>query len=415
MSYRELIRHPGASRKTDVPAFEAVSAAASSESLKKSLTTTLTKSLIRSLIGLGIIFLVTLALLLAAATRALGAIELLDERGEVVKAVNFTDGSDTTPARIVEMRLRRIAEFESIASLRFHFSPFLFDFAVGGFLLTTLVLVFAVPVLFVRAVQAERRKIESERRAQEFFQLAVQVSHDIRSPLSALKMVVRSLAGIDPDKREVIERAAERINAMADELLQGMKAPRSIGESTEGLGSLQSVLIVDLLTAIVREKRALLAGEDRIRIVTEIRIPSATRCRVNAQTLSRAICNLMNNAIEAIDGQGKVIVSVTSGRSGLVISIRDTGRGVPASVLRKIQRIQKIGVERVSHGKPSGSGLGVLQARAGIESMSGRFEIESREGTGTWVTITLPTGSVVRSRRRSEGSFRLLAATPSVR
>jgi signal transduction histidine kinase len=70
--------------------------------------------------------------------------------------------------------------------------------------------------------------------------------------------------------------------------------------------------------------------------------------------------------------------------SSLQIRIQDNGKGIPK------ERIANLGSRGNTFGKKSGSGLGLFHAKRTIESFGGKFDIESEEGHGTSIFITLP-------------------------
>lgn len=223
-------------------------------------------------------------------------------------------------------------------------------------------------------------------------QLATQVSHDIRSPLSAINLVARSLGSIEAEKRDVIEHAVTRINGIAGDLLKRYKdlpvgeEPENAITTTEEL-ALASHSITKIATAVCLEKRATMANDGRIGLVTDFGVDMNFHVHVDEKELSRALSNLVNNSIESIERTGTVTIAVRAGRSDVSLVVADDGCGIPDDVL------QKLGEARMSFGKSGmdgGTGLGVLHAKRVVEAMRGRFLIQSRIGMGTIVTMSFP-------------------------
>jgi signal transduction histidine kinase len=111
--------------------------------------------------------------------------------------------------------------------------------------------------------------------------------------------------------------------------------------------------------------------------------------RVPKGELSRALSNLINNSVEAIDqGQGIVWISLACNGSENVIQIRDNGKGIPT------KHLLDLGSPGFSFGKgdldQSGNGLGLFHAKTTIENLGGRIKIESTEGLGTTISLILP-------------------------
>lgn len=122
-------------------------------------------------------------------------------------------------------------------------------FIVVAVSLATLLLLGNTLVYILRFRRSvKEREEELQRRLVE---IAEQASHDIRSPVSALKMALRNLEGLAEDKREIIQKASERINIIANELLSKSRGCSS-QEPTES--PLPSGLIVTYLRELFNEK-----------------------------------------------------------------------------------------------------------------------------------------------------------------
>ena len=100
--------------------------------------------------------------------------------------------------------------------------------------------------------------------------------------------------------------------------------------------------------------------------------------------LERIVSNLIDNAAEAIEGPGRIDVSLTVAASTARLEVRDTGRGIPADLL------PRLGERGLTVGKREGSGLGLHHARTTVESLGGSLGIQSEISKGTVVRIALP-------------------------
>jgi signal transduction histidine kinase len=109
--------------------------------------------------------------------------------------------------------------------------------------------------------------------------------------------------------------------------------------------------------------------------------------QVRSADLSRVISNLIQNSLEASDGQRENLITIDVSKQGLwvEIGIRDTGKGIPDSVLQKLR------TNPVSHDKPGGHGLGLKHSQTMVKNLGGSFEIHSEEDVGTEITLRLPT------------------------
>ena len=228
-------------------------------------------------------------------------------------------------------------------------------------------------------------------------EIAQQVSHDIRSPLSALNMMLMDLKELPEQKRLIVRSALQRINDISNSLLekskgQAVSSPTQSSTSPVAItsaGATEVVLLSSVVGELLSEKRIQFREKVDVSIEEDLTKAYGYFVSVKATELKRVLSNLINNAIEAFpEGKGRVTVGIRGYKDVVQIIISDNGKGIPASVLAKL------GERGVSHGKESsgtsGSGLGVYHAKSTVESYGGKFEIQSREGRGTMIQIQLP-------------------------
>src|SRR5690606_18205064 len=129
---------------------------------------------------------------------------------------------------------------------------------------------------------------------------------------------------------------------------------------------------------------------ERIQRQIQISLSAATAgssegARVIAERsdLQRILSNLLNNSIEAIDVSGTIQIGLRTFKDSIQILVIDSGGGIPSEVLKHLLH------KEYTHGKSKGHGLGLYSAKQKIDSWGGRISIQSKEGTGTSVTITL--------------------------
>lgn len=209
-------------------------------------------------------------------------------------------------------------------------------------------------------------------------EVAAQVAHDIRSPLSALNMAIGGRQNIDGERLELMRSAMARIQNIADDLLQKYRDQPNIE------GERARIFLAPAISSLVREKQ-IQYGHTSIEFVC---FPEAEQLSAEVQLsqLQRVLSNLMNNAVEAlIDGKGTVTISLRKDFANAVIEIEDNGRGMSESLVRQL------GNYRISEGKSgdSGSGLGFIHAARTVESWGGTIEIQSQVDVGTRVSLRL--------------------------
>lgn len=121
---------------------------------------------------------------------------------------------------------------------------------------------------------------------------------------------------------------------------------------------------------------------------TEIAEP-APRLLADSRAFRQILLNLLSNSIKFTPAGGQVTVSVTSDGDQTRVVVADTGIGIPAWALPRLGRPFEQ-VDNVLQRKKPGSGLGLALSRSLAELMGGTIVIESAEGKGTRVTLTLP-------------------------
>jgi two-component system sensor histidine kinase HydH len=103
----------------------------------------------------------------------------------------------------------------------------------------------------------------------------------------------------------------------------------------------------------------------------------------HANTLRRAVLNLVQNALDAMDPGGTVTLSGQSTVDQVQLQVRDTGSGIPAECLAKI-------FEPLHTTKPGGTGLGLYIVQEIMAAHGGQVTVQSVVGQGTTFTLTLP-------------------------
>lgn len=215
--------------------------------------------------------------------------------------------------------------------------------------------------------------------------LAERVAHDIRSPLSSLNLVMAKIQVTNPGHLEIIQKAIERINGIANQLLKkDLGSHNSNFELNELSKNVKCTTnLHQILNDIINEKRIQL---DSNRIKFDIHCPVGSVVLVHAEyiELSRIISNLLNNSIESFASEsGEISLSVEISDEKAVLNIQDNGKGIPKNILAEL------GSKRITFGKDGvGTGLGILSAKENIQKWNGNLQINSRLNEGTLVQLT---------------------------
>jgi signal transduction histidine kinase len=215
--------------------------------------------------------------------------------------------------------------------------------------------------------------------------MARQVAHEIKNPLTPIKLAVQHLRRAyhddRPDFGDIMDRNVESILEEIDRLGEIARAfsrfgtPQSAGEELE---------VVDVSRA-VDETMALYRGAgDGIRFHTDLSQAAGVQVLARTGELKEVLFNLLENAREALDGAGEIEVLVRRGarRGRVELVVRDTGEGIAPELLARI-------FEPHFSTRTSGTGLGLAIVRRMVESWGGEISAESVPGTGTQMKVTL--------------------------
>ncbi len=217
-------------------------------------------------------------------------------------------------------------------------------------------------------------------------QVSDNIAHDLRSPLgrlrSRLEMAMRTPDRLPAPYRDVLQESI----ADADQLLATFNALLDIAEAEAGslraemapldLGDLLHGL-VDLYEPVADEKQISLS-------IATLNGPFPVRG--NRHLLSRAMANLIENALKYTPAPGRITVTLGASRGGFSVTIADSGPGIPESA-RQIVFDRFV---RLEHSRTSpGNGLGLSLARAVIQLHGGTILLEDNE-PGLRVVVSLP-------------------------
>lgn len=294
--------------------------------------------------------------------------------------------------------------------------------------------------LYNKSALAEKLKVENLELSYQVktVNMAKQVAHDIRSPLSALNIITSTLADVPEEKRLLIRNSVQRINDIANDLLQKGRATSCTATienlktnkiHLHGLSDLNKIeppqesqkcyvfLLSTVVDNVVSEKRIQYREKINININIDLKDSFGLFVNANPNELSRVISNLINNSVESLpNNSGNVDVIVFNGHDKkVIIQVKDNGSGIPKHVL------VKLGQQGVSYGKrntQSGSGLGVYHAINTVKEFGGQITFQSvtaddlknnetnknlnlstsaglnsRIKTGTTITIELPSAT----------------------
>ena len=241
--------------------------------------------------------------------------------------------------------------------------------------------------LYERVVDVEEQLRQNEKLS-ALGLLAAEVAHEIRNPLTVMKMLYHSLdldfPARDPRRKDahIIGEKMEHLNRIVEQILDFART------AEPQFTRLDLNELVDELSLLVRHK----LKHQNIELVQilEEELPSVSG---EATQLEQAFLNLILNAAEAMPQGGKLVIRSRSIRnrggtgkpSFVMIEFEDTGQGM--SEEQRSRAFSSV----LSSTKRRGTGLGLAIVARVIETHHGKIRIKSRVGRGTTVSIVLPT------------------------
>jgi two-component system, NtrC family, sensor kinase len=241
--------------------------------------------------------------------------------------------------------------------------------------------------------ETQAQLIQNEKMA-SLGQLVAGIAHEINNPLA---FVVNNLfvaeSGLDSLAPEIEPHLSEPL------LRKLRKARDRLGEMREGLtrvkelvldlrtfsrldeGEFKTVDIVEAMDTVL----LLLKHKMNSRIQVEKRYGPSRLLHCSAGRINQVLMNLTANAVDAIAGNGRIVITTGQTTEVFTISIRDTGAGIPESIRGRI-------FDPFFTTKPvgQGTGLGLAISYGIVQDHGGSIEVQSEEGLGTEFIVKIP-------------------------
>ncbi len=236
--------------------------------------------------------------------------------------------------------------------------------------------------------EAQERLVRSERLA-SVGRLAAGLAHEVGNPIAALLGLEDLLlegglsAAEQQDFLQRMRKETERINGILRDLLQFARP----GEQYDLAGGAQG----DVAEAVA-DTAALIAPQKEMRNVElELAVPEGlSPVAMSAEQLMQLVLNLMLNAVDALDGGGRVRVTARPSALGVELVVEDNGPGV-AELVR--ERLFEPFVTTKEVGK--GTGLGLAVCRGLVEAVGGSISLDTAFRGGARFVVELPKASPV--------------------
>ncbi|HSC87277.1 MAG TPA: ATP-binding protein [Polyangiaceae bacterium] len=236
------------------------------------------------------------------------------------------------------------------------------------------------------------QKLQTHDRLAVLGQMAAGLAHEVKNPLGAIKGAAQLLGdgsadALGPTEREfvsIILEEVDRLDRVVGSVLDYARPARS--QFSE----------VDVRTLLERTARMLEAESPEASF--EVRVDASVPVlRSDAEQIRQVLLNLARNAVQAMDGAGRVVLGAAAGPAAgsggsanwVVLSVADEGPGIAPEVMKSLF------VPFVTT-KERGTGLGLAISQRIVQEMRGRIEVNSTQGQGTTFSILLPSGETTQ-------------------
>ncbi|MEW5982472.1 MAG: HAMP domain-containing sensor histidine kinase [Acidobacteriota bacterium] len=239
-------------------------------------------------------------------------------------------------------------------------------------------------------LQRQQGELERTHRLEAWADMARQVAHEIKNPLTPIQLSAEHLRRVHTDRGAPLSPVLE---GCIDSILTQVRLLRHIAGEFSSFASSPTPRPVptrpaELVAEVVEPYRAGLSGRVGLSVDVPAGLPPLA---VDRSLVGGALTNLIDNALHAMPTGGHLSIEgrLVSDAAAVKLAVRDTGVGMDPDALAHI-------FEPYFSTKAAGTGLGLTIAKRNVELHGGAITIESQPGRGTTVTLTLPLAPGVR-------------------
>ncbi|PKV49759.1 tetratricopeptide repeat protein [Aquimarina sp. MAR_2010_214] len=217
------------------------------------------------------------------------------------------------------------------------------------------------------------------------------VSHDLRSPINALKRQHEKLLGHIAEKDLLgIQKTTDTAITLTESTshLLNNVLHWSLEQSEQLFFEQETYPLKPILEHVIDDYEYLATTKE---ITLQTSLDASILVTVDKESLKIILRNILDNAIKYTKNEGEI--TITSGNhtaNECFIEIRDTGAGIPPEILAKINSLHGITTDKIDRSK--GVGLGLLLCHTLVKKNNGQLIFDSEPGEGTRIKIVLPKG-----------------------
>lgn len=289
--------------------------------------------------------------------------------------------ADTVDATVVQA-LGSSALAEAVRRARRSGEPLTLDVERGQQELTATVSLVGDETLVVIVDRTRERRVEEVRR-----NFVVNASHELKTPVTAIRTLAEALEVTLRDDPKRAAALAKRLTGESERLARLVTDLLDL-RRLEERGPLERVP-VDLAEVVRRAVAEALPRAEARGIAVEVDLPDAARVAGVPADVEAVVANLVSNAVKYNRDGGTLEVRVAPGSGTQVLTVRDSGIGIPQQDLGRVfERFYRVDTARSR--ATGGTGLGLSIVRHAVERHGGSVRVESLLGEGTTFTVVLP-------------------------
>jgi signal transduction histidine kinase len=280
------------------------------------------------------------------------------------------------------------------------------------FVILAVIFIVAVPIhaYFTRKMRILTHRNEQAAKLLEWSWLAQRLAHEIKNPLSTVNLTTQRIQEVCKKK---FGKEAKILDGYAGSILEEVERIRDTTDKFMRILSFDKPTLVpaninSLLEKVLQKYEPILPKGIRLK---KNFVPDLPFVQCDENQIRTMLSNILENAIDALEGKGTVTVSTatfssplgakTRGRSSpgitnfIEVRMEDTGSGISPENMKNIYK-------PFYTTKNGGSGIGLVITRRILDSHNGRINITSKVGIGTVATIHLPVIQIIKKEREYE-------------
>jgi two-component system, NtrC family, sensor histidine kinase HydH len=225
----------------------------------------------------------------------------------------------------------------------------------------------------VERLQQREREVRRAEQLAALGQLAAGVAHEIRNPLTSIKMMVQTGEHLTTEDLSVIESEVRRMEGSLQVFLDYARPPKAERRPTE------------LVTVVQRAFDLLRTRAEKQNVELVVRVTGEISLTADPYQLHQVVVNLGLNALDAMPTGGRLTTTVFRQNRKVAFEVADTGPGIPPEILARL-------FEPFVSGKDTGLGLGLVVCQRIAEEHGGTISGGNGPAGGARFTVRLPIG-----------------------